>query len=316
MEPLISIIIPCYNQASFLDTSVESVLNQTYKNFEIIIVNDGSTDSEDVTILQNYQKPHTTVIHIPNQGLAQARNIGIKASNGIYILPLDADDKIAPTYLQKAVEILETKSNVGIVYCNAELFGGKEGKWHLKDFQVPQILLENTIFCSAFFRKADWRAVNGYSPEMIYGFEDYDLWLSIIELGREVVRIDEVLFFYRVQSYSMSRELNKERRHYSYIQLLRRHSQLYKSNSDYLIACLFELKLENDVLLAKSGELEELRTQYNELLTYSKMVEREYNGKLRELEDLRTRLTLSSRVINKLKNYCNKIIKLVSNQFH
>jgi glycosyltransferase involved in cell wall biosynthesis len=300
MNNVVSVIIPCFNQARFLDLSVGSVLDQTYQDFEIIIVNDGSTDPESISILQNYQKPCTKVIHISNHGLAEARNIGITEATGRYILPLDADDKIAPTYLEKGVAILETNKNAGIVYCEAEFFGGKTGKWPLEEFQLPRFLVENSIFCSAFFRKEDWAKVGGYSSKLQYGFEDYDLWLSFIELGREVVRIPEVLFFYRYNVNSMSKKITIEQRQYSFLQLIQRHPNLYKSHLDYIVSYMIKLQLDNESLLNKSLHYEELSKEYAELLIYTKHVEAEYEKKLQELTSSRDKQNLFSRYKNKL----------------
>ena len=105
--PKVSIVIPCYNHGKFVDETVQSCLKQTYQDIEIIIVNDGSTDEYTNTLLKDYQRPKTKVITIQNQGLPTARNTGIREAVGEYILPLDADDKIAPTYIEKAVNVIE-----------------------------------------------------------------------------------------------------------------------------------------------------------------------------------------------------------------
>jgi len=226
-HPLVSVIIPCYNQGQYIDEAVDSVLAQTYQNLEIIIVNDGSTDELSIEILRSYKKTKTTVLHTANKGLPSARNYAIKMSKGKYILPLDADDKIGSTYIEKAVNLLEANSNIGIVYCEGELFGDQMGKWYLPKYKFPDILLDNVIFCSGFFRKNDWERVGGYNYEMIYGWEDYDFWLSIIELGREVHCISDTLFYYRRQFGSMV-ELIKDHHHlYSYIIMCKKHPDLY-----------------------------------------------------------------------------------------
>ena len=210
MNQLVSIIIPCYNHGEYIDEAVSSCLNQTYKNIEIIIVNDGSTDEFTNTLLSSYGREKTKVITTKNQGLPTARNVGIQEANGKYILPLDADDKIAPTYIEKAVKILEQNSNIGIVYCLAEFFGTQKGLWELPECITSNILNGNCIFCSALFRKSDWEKVGGYKKEMIYGWEDYEFWLSLIEMGRKTYRIPEVLFFYRRHDVSMVTQLNTD----------------------------------------------------------------------------------------------------------
>jgi glycosyltransferase involved in cell wall biosynthesis len=226
-EPTISIVIPCHNAGEYLGEAVGSVLKQTYQNFELIIVDDGSNDERTRRALDAYDQPKIKLVRTIHQGLANARNSGIEVARGKYILPLDADDMIGETYLGKAISILEANENIGIVYSKAEFFGEASGEWELPPYRFPDILLGNLIFCSGFFRKRDWAAVNGYNPNMVYGWEDYDFWLSLIELGREVVRIPEKLFFYRKRSNSMVRGMSSDHIIYSYAQLLKNHPQLY-----------------------------------------------------------------------------------------
>ena len=121
--PKVSVIIPCFNQGLYLDEAVESVLAQTFQDFEILVVDDGSTDEATIKMLKDYARPKTRVIHTDNQGLSMARNNGILEARGDYILPLDADDKIGPGYLEEAVRILDQHRDIGIVYCEAAFFG-------------------------------------------------------------------------------------------------------------------------------------------------------------------------------------------------
>ena len=234
-QPTVSIVIPCHNHGEYLGQAIEAVLKQTYQNFEMIIVDDGSDDENTLLNLSNYDRSNVKLIRTTHQGLASARNTAIEAARGKYILPLDADDKIGETYLEKALGILETHENVGIVYSKAEFFGEASGEWDLPPYHFPEILFGNVIFCSAFFRKRDWAAVNGYNLNMIYGWEDYDFWLSLIELGREVVRIPETLFFYRTRYDSMVRTMSRDHMLYSYAQLFKNHPQLYSDNMALLL---------------------------------------------------------------------------------
>jgi len=239
--PKVSVIIPCYNLGQYIDEAVDSVLAQTYRNFEIIIVNDGSTDEETINILRNYNKPKTKVIHTDNKGVSAARNTGITAATGLYILALDADDKIDNTYLEKATKILDKNENVGIVYCEAELFGKRTGKWEIPDYKFPWILLRNLIFSVGVFRKKDWEITNGYNTNMIHGWEDYDFWLSIIELGREVVRIPELLYFYRQRPGSRDK-LSRKQIIQCYSQIFRNHQQLYVDNIEAIFEHIVDLR--------------------------------------------------------------------------
>ncbi len=232
--PKVSIIIPCFNLGKYLNEAVESVLAQTFQDFELIVVNDGSTDKKTNQIINEFNNSRVKVIHTTNQGLSGARNTGISQSEGEYILPLDADDKIAPTYLEKAVKVLDQNNNIGIVYCEAVFFGEKQGKWVLPEYSFPEILKHNVIFSSSLFRKSDWQKVNGYNLNMIYGWEDYDFWLSIIELKREVFKIPEILFFYRSRLDSMNNCMKNEHRLYSYKQIFKNHREMYADNIEYV----------------------------------------------------------------------------------
>jgi len=243
----VSVVIPCYNQGQYIDEAVDSVLSQTCRDFEIIIVNDGSTDENTLQLLKNYNKPKTRVIHTSNQGLASARNNGIKEAKGEYILPLDADDKIEKTYLEKGVALLDENHACGIVYSGAEYFGEVTGIWDLPDYSFERILLENMIFCSALFRREDWERVGGYRASMKYGWEDWDFWLSLIEAGREVRRIPEVLFYYRYKENSMINSLTKDKMVDMYVQLFENHKSLYSDNIRYVFKDYVKMKtiLEN-----------------------------------------------------------------------
>ena len=240
--PIVSVIMPCFNQGQFMEEAVESIIAQTFTPVEIIIINDGSTDIETVRLLNHYQKPNVSVIHTENRGPSAARNVGIHQAKGQYILPVDADDRIAPTYLEKAVPILASQPEIGIVYTQAELFGAKTGSFDLPPYQFPDILLGNMIFNSSLYRKADWEKVGGYNENMVCGWEDYDFWLSILELGKDVFRIPEVLYYHREVANSRSEQMTQEHWVKSYTQIFANHPQLYSDHIDILFRQIVELR--------------------------------------------------------------------------
>lgn len=247
--PKISVIIPCYNQGQYLEEAIQSVLNQTFKDFEIIVVNDGSTESSTIEILNNLDMPKTRVIHTTNQKLAMARNNGIIEARGQYILPLDCDDKIGAKYLELANEILDNNPETGIVYCKAEYFGSQEGEWILPSYNFPAILIVNHIFCSALFRKSDWEKVGGYNSNMIHAFEDWDFWLSLISIGAKVHRIDDILFYYRQHDNptSMINKLPVSKFVDMKNQIISNHKELYAKNIEFFkinLNAFLESKLE------------------------------------------------------------------------
>ena len=244
--PLISVIMPCYNYGHFLPDALESVLAQKYPHLECIVVDDGSTDNTR-KIARGYCDRDSRIcyVHQQNQGVSAARNTGIRCATGQYILPLDADDKIAPDYARMAVPVLEEGPSVGIVYCEARFFGSVNKRFALPPSAFPDILLVNRIFASAFFRKEDWARCGGYKENMKNGWEDYDFWLSIIELGREIYQIPEELFFYR-QGHSSRSKAADSTQAGLYQQIIRNHSDLYAQNMDFLLSAI--LKYKNDSL--------------------------------------------------------------------
>ncbi len=240
--PKVSVIIPCFNQGQFLGQAVASVQSQTYQDIEIIIVNDGSTDGKTTEICSGFEGPGIKVIHTANQGLAAARNNGIEQAEGVYILPLDADDTIAEPYLAEAVRVLESNPSMGIVYCQARLFGAVEGDWQLPDYSLEEMLKDNVIFCAALFRRSDWHVVGGYDPAMVYGWEDYDFWLSLIERGFEVCRLEGRYFNYRVSPESMVRSKDKHQKIEMFKRIYYRHQNLFSEHIEVWIKSLLELR--------------------------------------------------------------------------
>lgn len=229
----VSIIMPCFNDGEYIEESIASVLSQTYDNIELIIIDDGSTDLKTVEILGSLKNEKIQIIKSERLRPAGARNLGIENANGKYILPVDSDDLIDKEYVEKAVKILDSNENVGIVYCYADLFGEKKGRWHLPDYSFDNMLLDNIIFVTSMFRKEDWLKVGGFNTTLIHGMEDYDFWISILELEREVVQIPEILFKYRIKNTSRTTKFNEDPNvvKETYKQILRNHTKFYSKHS-------------------------------------------------------------------------------------
>ncbi|WP_417427763.1 glycosyltransferase family 2 protein [Halpernia sp.] len=208
-SPLISVVVPCYNQAQYLDECLQSVLDQTFTDWECIIVNDGSPDNtEEIAQKWSEKDSRFKYLYKENGGLSSARNAGIESAKGEWILPLDCDDKISNDYLEIASR--EFSKNYTIIYCEAEYFGEKSGKIPLGNYDFNKILLKNMIFCTAFFRKKNWVKVGGYDEKMIYGYEDWEFWIAILkdDIKNEVFKIMKTCFFYRIKENSMLLSLN------------------------------------------------------------------------------------------------------------
>ncbi|ERM84243.1 hypothetical protein P872_15790 [Rhodonellum psychrophilum GCM71 = DSM 17998] len=208
----VSIIMPCYNQAAYLEEAVHSVLESQYEHLEIIIVDDGSKDASFKIAQELGEKSPDKIKAITqkNQGPAQARNAGIHVASGKYILPLDGDDKINRDYITEAVKILESDPNVKVVYCEAEKFGEKTGPWKLKPFSLRALALDNMVFVSAMYRKSDWEKCGGYDKRMTWGWEDWEFWMNMLKTGGEVVKLPITGFYYRIRKGSRRKTTNKE----------------------------------------------------------------------------------------------------------
>lgn len=236
----VSIIIPCYNQGQYVAEAIESALAQTYKNIEIIVVNDASTDNS-ADVINEYAKSNKKILFFNeevNKGVIFARNLAISAATGDYILPLDADDIIAKEYVEKAVKILDEKPEVKIVYCRSMLFGNKQKEFKLDDFSLDTIIFHNCIPNTGMYRRCDFIAAGGYKKYMNNGWEDWDLWLSIIEKAEDkdncVERINEILFFYRQYEKNTRSNFGEKERFILRTNLIKNHLELFTTNSAFL----------------------------------------------------------------------------------
>ncbi len=248
----ISIIVPCYNQAQYLDECLQSVLEQSYTNWECIIVNDGSPDSTEEVAKKWIEKDHRfKYVLKENGGLSSARNAGIEIAEGEWILPLDSDDKIANDYLQLAHEQFE--NNYDIIYCEGEHFGVENGKMYQKLYSVNSLLQENVIFCTAFYKKDSWQKVGGYDETLIYGFEDWEFWISLAEVGKtNIFKIPKTCFYYRIKETSMLSKLEGDKSLSMKKKIYEKHEKIYLEKfGDYfhLLQTIRSLKEENKNLL-------------------------------------------------------------------
>lgn len=201
----ISVVIPCFNHGEYILDAIASVEASYEVNYELIVINDGSTDAYTLNVLNELRDRGYNVVDLENQGLANARNHGITSAIGRYILPLDSDNKIRPDYMRKGIAILDASPEIGIVYGDVEFFGETTGIWSLPDFDLYRLTIGNYIDACAVFRKQVWQECGGYDLNMPdkLGYEDWDFWLSAAEKGWQFWHIPEVMFDYRTRSDSM-----------------------------------------------------------------------------------------------------------------
>ena len=209
MSPTVSVVIPCYNLGEYLNEAVDSVLAQTFTDFEIVIVDDGSTDERTRALLANYQRPKTRVIRTENHGLPAARNEGARHTSGRYLCMLDADDRLEPHYMERSVEALEREPELAFVSHWLQTFGDEHWTWRPESCELADLLNTNTVNGAAMVRREVFEAAGGFDETLRDGFEDWDFWIMLVERGYRGRILPEVLFNYRRRADSMSRDMMK-----------------------------------------------------------------------------------------------------------
>jgi len=232
MNPKISVIIPCYNHGKYIKETVSSVLKQTFNSFEVIIVDDGSTDEEALRIFDEIEKKHSIirVIHQKNGHLSNARNTGIGAARGEFFLPLDSDDTIEPTMIEKCYAEITKNPTLGFVYTYVRFFGDINFIWKNQEYNFYDLLHYNHPTVCGLVRKRAWESVSGYDENMKSGYEDWNFWISLGEKGWYGKLIKEPLFNYRKHGKSMINDARKK--HDQIMDYIRsRHQKLYSEAS-------------------------------------------------------------------------------------
>lgn len=200
MNPRTTIAIPLFNQKEYFAEAIESALAQTVP-VEIIVINDGSTDGS--KFLAEDYADRVKVIHQVNKGLPSARNTGIMNATGEYILPLDADDILLPTAVERMEKVFED-TDADIVSPSFTCFG-VENRDVILDMRPDLELFKsgNRIGYCSMFRRADLLEMGGYSPKMTWGYEDLALTIGLLKRGKKIYTIPEPLWMYRTKQNSM-----------------------------------------------------------------------------------------------------------------
>lgn len=208
--PKVSVVIPAYNAMTYLPDTLNSVLQQTFSDFEVLIIDDGSTDHIQAWVAQNITDPRVRLIAQANQGLSAARNTGIANAQGEYVAFLDADDLWEPTKLEVQVRYLDNNSAVGLVYnwiAVIDAQGKPTGKVWRGDIEgdvLEEVLQRNIIDCpSVLVRRKCFDDV-GVFDRTLRSVEDWDMWIRIAtRYNFGVTR--EALVYYRQHTSNMSK---------------------------------------------------------------------------------------------------------------
>lgn len=212
MNPLVSIIVPCYNQAEYLFDALESVHNQTYLNWECLIIDDGSTDNtRELAQLFTTKDSRFVYFYKENGGVSSARNLGLKNIKGKYIQFLDCDDVLDSKKLQLSLHQLELNNNnqnVKIVICNFRMFTDNitissppfctlyPSHFNLKGFLYEWNVSFSLQMQCGFFENSLFEKI--HFPENLSAQEDWIVWVSLFKTGCEAIFIDETLAYYRL----------------------------------------------------------------------------------------------------------------------
>lgn len=227
----VTIMTPFFNMVEFIGETAESVFRQTFRDFEWLIINDGSTDPRAVGVLNELaqQDSRVRVIHRSNVGLAASRNYGFNEARSEYVAQLDADDLLSPTFLEKCLWFLETHPHCAWAHSAVIGFGEQNYLW-LREFKREQMLKENFLVPTSVVRRSAHFACGQYDESIRRGYEDWDYWLSMVEHGFTSQVIPEYLCWYRRRPNSMLAQIEKDEAYNRWFAEYRRvkHARLYK----------------------------------------------------------------------------------------
>ena len=226
-KTLVSVIIPVYNMEQYLRETLDSVLASDYPNFEVILMDDGSSDSSPAIAQEYASKDRRMRVYVqPNAGPCAARNHAIAQAHGTYILPVDADNRITPTFISHAVEEIEKDPEVKVVCPRAEYIGDRSGEWKLPPFSLHLLARRNMIDTCALYRKADWERIGGYCEEII-AREDWEFWIALLKNGGRLVKLPGISLHYRFHKHS-KRTSDRQLKAHVIRTLNRRHPEFFE----------------------------------------------------------------------------------------
>ncbi|RMA57977.1 glycosyltransferase family 2 protein [Ulvibacter antarcticus] len=236
MEKQVSIIIPCYNDAKYIEQAVASALGQTNVKVEVIVVDDGSNE-ETKAVLKKLEPKISKLITQTNQGQSSARNTGVETASADFLLMLDSDDYFEASFCEKALKEFQKSSEVKMVTCQANLINedGSQQLFNPEGGTVVNFMFKNCALGTSMFRKVDWEACGGYDESMRKGFEDWEFFIRLLKNGGSATVIPEALYTYRKRSDSTTNRANKVRFDIlKYIYL--KHKDIYIENYEATIS--------------------------------------------------------------------------------
>jgi glycosyltransferase involved in cell wall biosynthesis len=228
--PAVTIVVPCFNGGRFLDGLMASLARQTFRDFEIVIVDDGSTERATLDKLAELQTD-ARIVRQANRGLSAARNTGIREARAELVLPLDCDDAFESPFLAEAFALMrEAPAEVAAVFCHMRLTGAAKGLLE-RHFNRFDLLFTNTLPSGLLLRKACWAAVGGYDESMRDGYEDWEFHLRLARAGYCAIELPKPYYVYSLADEGML--LNRSSRAHGRLwrAIRRKHADLYRPAS-------------------------------------------------------------------------------------
>ena len=263
--PRATLIIGTHDRWQYLEEAVSAAHAQTYPHLDIVLSDDGSQAPELLVLLDRYEQEGIRTLRHPRAGFSAATNATVRAIDTEYIMILGDDDVIEPSYIADAVEVAQRDPHIGIVYCEADFIGTKQGAWDLPDFDIGSILIDNQIFATALFRRQDWLAVGGYDESMTEGREDHDFILKILGIGRKAHRLPEILFHYRQHDQPPLNAVtgrSAQKRARAYATIFRNNNQLYLEHAEEFWLHFFRQLGESHDIKLRYRHLEAVRQRH------------------------------------------------------
>lgn len=230
-DPDVTVVIPVHDDVDYLDETLASIYEQTHTSWEVVVVDDGSSDPKAVAYLDSLRRrPRLRLVRQENRGLPAARNAGMKIARGRFFVPLDADDQLEPEFMAHMLAALESRPDAAYAHCYARLHHDVDAVWVTRPFNPYWQLLGNGVVGCVLLRREAWEQVGGYDETMTLGNEDWEMWLRLMANGWDQVHVREVLFKYRKHGISMS--VRTEARFEEGRRMVRdRHPELYSQES-------------------------------------------------------------------------------------
>lgn len=235
----VSVVIPHYNLGQYVGAAIDAALDSNWTDLEVVLVDDGSTDPHSLAVLESLESGgdcRLKIIRKQNDGLANARNTGVQAASGEFVMLLDADDAVDPTFVPRAIEILRQYENIHIVYSWEQYIQASNDIYPCWNFEFPYLLGHNMTCPISVLYRQSYLACGGSNSKMAYNFEDYELWIRMVSKGCGGVAIPEPLSFYRIREDSMWQESPREQHLHLQELIMEEHSDLFKAYGPQIFA--------------------------------------------------------------------------------